>query len=79
MLSVGTTILNPTTTYVSYVPAPWSVIGTGDFNGDGMSDLLWRDTGGNTAVWFMNGTSILSTASVGTISTDWTVQSVSAE
>jgi hypothetical protein len=25
------------------------------FNGDGKSDILWRDTSGNVAVWFMNG------------------------
>jgi hypothetical protein len=23
-----------------------------DFDGDGMADLLWRDTSGNTAMWF---------------------------
>ena len=51
----------------------------GDYNGDGMSDLLWRDTGGNTAMWFMNGTTVASTAGVGNIPTNWTVQSVNAE
>ena len=29
-----------------------------DFNGDGASDIAWRDTGGNTAVWLMNGAQI---------------------
>jgi HTH-like domain len=28
---------------------------TGDYDGDGITDLLWRDTSGNTAIWFMNG------------------------
>ena len=51
----------------------------GDYNGDGMSDLLWRDNRGNTAMWFMNGTTIASTAFVGNIPTNWTVQSVNAE
>ena len=37
------------------VPATWTVVGTGDFNGDGKTDILWRDTIGNTAIWFMNG------------------------
>jgi Cadherin-like/FG-GAP-like repeat len=29
-----------------------------DFNNDGMSDLLWRNTGGTNAVWEMNGQNI---------------------
>jgi hypothetical protein len=33
-----------------------------DFNGDGYSDLLWRDTSGNVAIWEMNGTTILNRA-----------------
>ena len=44
-----------------------------------MSDLLWRDTGGNTAMWFMNGPTVSSTAVIGNIPTNWTVQSVNAE
>jgi hypothetical protein len=41
------------------VPTTWAVVGTGDFNGDGNTDILWRDTSGNTAIWFMSGTTIL--------------------
>ena len=37
----------------------WSIAGIGDLNGDGISDLLWRDTNGSTAVWVMNGSSIV--------------------
>src|SRR5208282_5961916 len=40
----GTTILNPTATYVATVSTAWSIVGTGDFNGTGMGDILWRDT-----------------------------------
>ena len=61
------------------VAASWSMVQTGDYNGDGMSDLLWRDTSGNTAMWFMNGTAIASTGTVGNIATTWTVQSVNAD
>jgi hypothetical protein len=64
------------------VPTTWSMVLTGDYNGDGMSDLLWRDTSGDTAIWFMNGVSVSSTASIGNIPAGWvpwTVQSVNAE
>jgi hypothetical protein len=34
----------------------WSVVGIGDFNGDGLDDLLWRYLRtGHTYVWLMNG------------------------
>src|SRR5262249_19358578 len=36
--------------------AGWSVIAQGDFNGDGTDDVLWRDAGGTTEAWLMNGT-----------------------
>jgi hypothetical protein len=61
------------------IPTNWSIVQTGDYNSDGMSDLLWRDKLGDTSMWFMNGTSIASTAGVGNIPTNWTVQSVNAE
>jgi hypothetical protein len=32
----------------------WSIVLTGDYDGNGKSDLLWRDMSGNTAIWFMN-------------------------
>jgi hypothetical protein len=35
----------------------WSIGETDDFDGEGKSDILWRDTNtGATAIWFMNGT-----------------------
>jgi hypothetical protein len=61
------------------VPTTYSIASVGDFNGDGMGDLLWRDMNGNTSVWFMNGTIVASSAAVGNIPTNWTIQSVNAE
>ena len=38
-------------------PGPsWKAIGTGDYNGDGLSDILWQNTSGQAAIWEMNGT-----------------------
>jgi hypothetical protein len=35
----------------------WAIVGTGDFNGDGKTDILWRHgITGQIAVWLMDGT-----------------------
>ena len=52
----GTTIADTAT-----LPAPtnWQILGRGDFDNNGTSDLFWRETTtGNTHVWLMNGTTI---------------------
>ena len=39
----------------------WKIIGSRDFDGDGKSDLLWRDANnGMTLIWLMNGATIRS-------------------
>ena len=43
----------------------WTVVGTGDFNGDGMTDIVWRDTAGDTAIWLMNGATFRQPAELG--------------
>jgi hypothetical protein len=36
--------------------AAWQIVGTGDFNGDGKPDILWRNAAtGENLVWYMNG------------------------
>ena len=41
-------------------PGPsWKVIGTGDFNDDGHSDILWQNANGQAAIWEMNGTNVI--------------------
>jgi hypothetical protein len=61
------------------VPLSWTIAQTGDYNGDGMSDILFVDNAGNVGAWFMNGTSILSTTTYGNVGTSWTVQSLNAD
>ena len=44
-------------------PGPsWHLIGTGDFNGDGKSDLLFQNDDGTAAIWEMNGTTVIGEA-----------------
>jgi hypothetical protein len=58
----------------------WSVAGTGDFSGEGMSDILRRDTAsGNTSIWFMNGLTVAQASSLGTIPTTFALQSLNAD
>ena len=58
---------------VGSVTTDWTIVGTGDFNGDGKADILWRHTSGAVAIWLMNGSAILSTAGIGNPGTDWSV------
>ena len=34
-------------------------MGTGDFNGDGQTDILWQHQDGWLAVWLMNGINVV--------------------
>jgi hypothetical protein len=46
----------------------WKIVGTGDFNGDGKTDLLWRnDSNGLNAVWYMNGVTVTGYAYLDTV------------
>jgi hypothetical protein len=46
--------------------ADWQIQGTGDFNDDGMSDILWKSTSsGTVAEWHMDGTQATFVGAVG--------------
>jgi FG-GAP-like repeat len=38
-----------------------------DFNGDARSDILWRDSSGNVALWLMNGSQVIASGGLGSI------------
>ena len=57
----------------------WTIAATGDYNGDGKSDILWTDNTGNVGAWFMNGTTMSSTFIYGNVGTTWAVQSLNAD
>ncbi len=50
-------------------PAP----NTHDYNGDGKSDIAWRNTIGNTALWLMNGATTVSARGFGNTPAHWAV------
>ena len=57
------------------VATTWTIIGTGDYNGNRYSDILWQDTSGDIEIWFMNGLQIASSAYVGKApNTSWTIK-----
>jgi probable HAF family extracellular repeat protein len=55
------------------VPLDWTIDGLGDFDGNGSTDILWRDSSGNVGLWLMNGTQIMSTAVLGNVSANWSI------
>jgi uncharacterized repeat protein (TIGR03803 family) len=52
-------------------PGPsWYTVGTGDFNDDGLPDLLWQNNDGQAAIWEMNGTSRIGAVGTGDFNDD---------
>ena len=42
-------------------PGPsWHIEGTGDYNDDNKSDILWQNDNGTPAIWFMDGMNVIS-------------------
>ena len=58
------------------VPHNSSIVQTGDYNGDGFSDILLEDNNGNLIAWFMQGATVAKTQTLGNIGSKWTVQSL---
>jgi FG-GAP-like repeat len=60
---------------VGTITAGWHFQTTGDFNGDGKTDLLMlNDTTNSVAIWQMDGTQIALSPQVGTITAGWHFQ-----
>jgi hypothetical protein len=67
-------------TTIGSKPVAWSIDLTGDFDGNGKSDIVWSNTtSGARLIWFMNGGTIASTVSLGVLPTTWDIQSMNAE
>jgi FG-GAP-like repeat len=79
MAGSGTQVHVSSTPGYGIVPLSWNVGVTGDFNGDGISDILWTNTNGATSIWFMKGATVSATPGLGNVSPSWIVQSAGAE
>jgi hypothetical protein len=79
MTATGTQVQVASTADLGVVPPSWSVSIVGDFNGTGMSDILWRNSNGDTSIWYMNGTSVSSVSSLGVVPSTWLVQAAGAD
>lgn len=55
------------------LPPDWFVAGTGDFNRDGQTDILWRNASGALSEWLAqdNGSFAWNAAATQLLSTDW--------
>ena len=54
----------------------WQVTGSGDFNIDGQSDILFRNADGRMVVWLMQDAVLLDSVSMGWVDPEWRLASV---
>ncbi len=61
--------------WIAHVPVAATTIGVNahDFNGDGKSDILWRNANGTLAAWLMNGGTISQSAGLGTVTAAFSI------
>jgi hypothetical protein len=61
--------------YLPTVATVWQIAGTGDFNADGQTDLIWQNTGtGQRTIWLMNGTTRISDRPLSAVATVWEIR-----
>jgi hypothetical protein len=53
------------------VGGDWHIVGLADFNGDGKSDILWRNADGRDSIWEMNGDHTRSVVDLSNVGGGW--------
>jgi hypothetical protein len=63
---------------VSHGYNDWHIEGTGDFDNDSRSDILWRHDSGQVYIWEMNGLRIQAEGGVAhaAVPNDWQIQDI---
>ncbi len=54
----------------------WGVAGIGTFDNNTRSDILWRNTSGDVAVWYMNGGTVTASSIIGGTDKIWSIVGV---
>jgi Ca2+-binding RTX toxin-like protein len=68
----GNLAITANTFTMSGIDNRWWLAAADDFNGDGKSDLMWRNVGGTFSIWTSTGTSFAVNAMVNSsVSSDW--------
>ncbi len=70
----GATLLSSGAVFATVSDLNWSIAGVADLDGDGKSDILWRNsTTGENTLWFMDGASLSSGAPVNAVQGSWSM------
>jgi serralysin len=65
--------LQTDTALTSVAGLDWRVMGCGDFNADGRSDIAWRNVDGSIAVWLMDGVNVIGAGITAALGHDWSL------
>jgi hypothetical protein len=75
----GTTLLRPVALTPNRVEPDWEIVGAGDVDRDGQTDLIWQNQAtGRLSAWLMNGTSLRTPVALNpaVVSPGWKIRAV---